>query len=452
MRHILLVDDDLRMQRVVAEFLSDKKFQVDFCASGKEAIQKVKLNEYNTVLLDLKLLDISGIEVLRAIKKNQPLLPVITISGKSDIAVDAVKAVQMGAYDFLRKPLSTDKLLITLNNAIRQYQLRSERDGLFSEIQSQYHLVCQSPAMKHVLSQIKKIAPRNVPVLIQGETGVGKELVAGAIHQQSKRRYKPFVRVNCAAIPNELIESELFGHKKGSFTGAFKDQVGKFHFAHNGTIFLDEIADLHPAAQAKLLRVFENNEIEILGSSEILKVNIRIISATNRRLTDLICKRRFRQDLFFRLNTICLNIPPLRERNEDVPDLARLFIRQSCETHNLPMKEIEEEAIFILREQSWPGNVRELKHVVEKLCIMIDKSVIKPYHVQSVIEVDHTISKEKFAIPLKEARENFEKSHILRVLLNQNCTVTEAAKILGIERSNLQKKMKKYDIRKRNIS
>lgn len=452
MYKVLLVDDEAKVLNAVRTILNYKGYYVEYTASGRDALKMLRDHRYDAMLLDLKLTDISGVEVLQQTIEINPMLPVIVISGETDIVLDAVKAVQMGAYDFLKKPLSGEVLLIVLQNAINQYRLKIENQELLNHLQEQYNLVCESPAMKTVYSQIEKIAPRNAKVLILGETGVGKELVAGAIHHASQRRAKKFVTVNCAAIPKELIESELFGHKRGSFTGAHQDKIGKFILADGGTIFLDEIAELTPAAQAKLLRVLESNEVEVVGEPTPRKVDVRIIAATNRDIEKLIDEGKFRLDLYYRLNTFLIKVPPLRERREDIPLLANLLLKKSCEENNVPLKELRPDAVMLLMDYQWPGNVRELRNVMEKLVVLIDDREIKYPHVYSILHMEALDSQQREILPLKEARENFEKSYILRVLLSSNYTVAQAAEKLGIERSNLQKKMKKYGISKREIT
>ncbi|RMF56591.1 MAG: sigma-54-dependent Fis family transcriptional regulator [Calditrichaeota bacterium] len=451
MYKILLVDDDRRIDSVVKHILNYHGFKVDYTASGRDAIDFVRENSYDAMLLDLNLLDISGVEVLQKISRIKPLLPVIVFSGETDIAMDAVRAVKLGAYDFLRKPLDGDTLLVSLKNAISQYQLQLEREELLRELQSQYSLVCESPAMKSLAAQIEKIAPKDVKVLILGETGVGKELIAGAIHHQSSRRSKRFVKVNCAAIPKDLLESELFGHKKGSFTGAVTDQVGKFIHADQGTLFLDEIAELTPSAQAKLLRVLETNEVEIIGNPQPQIVNVRIIAATNQDLAKLIQEKKFREDLYYRLNPFIIRVPTLRERLEDIPILSRLLLKECCEKYNIPVKDFEDNAMRLLMEYSWPGNVRQLRNIMEKLAITVDGAVIHYHHVYTALNLEKISNAPRETLPLREALERYEKSYILNVLLNSS-TVIEAAQKLGIERTNLQKKMRKYGISMREIN
>jgi two-component system nitrogen regulation response regulator NtrX len=389
-----------------------------------------------------------GMETLERIKAQIPNLPVIMISGHANIEL-AVRATKLGAYDFIEKPLSLEKVLLTVNHALVYSKLEQENRALRQQIQKKYEMVGNSPEILQLKEQIKIVGPTNGWVLIAGENGTGKELVAREIHQMSLRAEKPFVEVNCAAIPEELIESELFGHEKGSFTGALTKRRGKFDLANEGTIFLDEIADMSLKTQAKILRILQEQKFERVGGTEMIFVDVRVIAATNRDLKEEIQKGRFREDLYYRLNVIPITVPPLRERKIDIPILVEHFIAEFCLENNKEIKRISAEAMNLLISYSWPGNVRELKNVVERMVIMTRGPVIEAR------DVPDPVREQPKALPefsffefnlLKDARREFERRFIMKKLVENDENISKTAELIGIERSNLHRKIKSYGI------
>src|SRR5687768_3615090 len=349
--------------------LEYEDYQFVGAATGQEGIAAVQRERPDLVLLDIKMPGMDGLEVLRKLHALDETLPVVMISGHGTTAT-AVEAIRSGAIDFLDKPLSSERVIVTLQNALRQEQLRSENRELKLAMESKYEIVGESPALRGVLEAVKRAAPTNATVMLLGESGVGKELVARTIHRNSPRAGQRFVQVNCAAIPEELIESELFGHEKGSFTGATEKQIGKFEQADRGTIFLDEVGDMSQKTQAKVLRVLQEQEVERLGSARTIKVDVRVIAATNKNLEEAIQRGEFREDLYFRLNVIPIVVPPLRDRREDIPQLVQHFARLTSDEHNLRPKRFEAAAMDALQRYRWRGNIRELRNTIERLMIM----------------------------------------------------------------------------------
>ncbi|NOX21359.1 MAG: sigma-54-dependent Fis family transcriptional regulator, partial [Nitrospirae bacterium] len=372
---VLVVDDEEGIRESLKDILEDEGYEVITASNAEEALKAVNDNAPDLVYLDIWLPDRDGIEVLEEIKGRERTMPVVMISGHGSIEL-AVKATKLGAYDFLEKPLSLDRVLLTAQRAIERGNLEKNYNILKSKLSDRYQLVGQSEAIKRLKEEIEMVSKTNSRVLITGESGTGKELVARLIHELSPRNTQPFVEVNCAAIPQELIESELFGHEKGSFTGAYERKKGKFELADRGTLFLDEIGDMSLLTQAKVLRVLETQEFQRVGGSKNIKVDVRIIAATNKNLPEEVKKGNFREDLYFRLNVIPIHIPPLRERKEDIPLLVEHFLKTISAEYGRPKKEIKEEALQILMEHDWPGNVRELKNAVERLIIMTPSEVI----------------------------------------------------------------------------
>src|SRR5687768_1714403 len=356
--------------------LEYEDYQFMGAASGQEGLALVQRDRPDLVLLDIKMPGMDGIEVLRKLHALDETLPVVMISGHGTTAT-AVEAIRSGATDFLDKPLSSERVIVTLQNALRTSELRSENRELKLAMESKYEIVGQSPALRTVLDAVKRAAPTNATVLLLGESGVGKELVARTIHRNSPRAGQRFVQVNCAAIPEELIESELFGHEKGSFTGATEKQIGKFEQADRGTIFLDEVGDMSQKTQAKVLRVLQEQEVERLGSARTIKVDVRVIAATNKNLEEAIQRGEFREDLFFRLNVIPIVVPPLRERREDIPQLVQHFARLTGEEHNLKAKKFEPPALDALSRYRWRGNIRELRNTIERVMIMSPGDIVR---------------------------------------------------------------------------
>src|SRR2546423_6224328 len=372
---VLVVDDETAIREAIRMTLEYEGYRVDEARSGQDGIDKATKTPYDAILLDIKMPVLDGIEVLENLKEQRVPTPVVMVSGHGDVST-AVECTKRGAFDFLEKPLTRDKLLLAVRNAVRQQKLEEENIELRDRVERDYQIVGESPSMKDLRAQIELAAPTKATVLIQGESGSGKELVAREIHRRSSRANGMFVQVNCAAIPEELIESELFGHEKGSFTGAVRKQTGKFVAADGGTIFLDEIGDMSLRTQAKVLRVLQEGEVEPVGAATVIKVDVRVIAATNQDLTEEIRGGRFREDLFYRLNVIPIRTPPLRERKDDIPILAAHFAKLFSEEHNYHPKSFTDTALRALQDASWRGNVRELRNMIERLVIMVPSDTI----------------------------------------------------------------------------
>jgi two-component system, NtrC family, nitrogen regulation response regulator NtrX len=446
MAKILVVDDESNIIKTLSAILQDEGHIVFPAKNGKEAVEFIRNNEADVVFLDVWLPDIDGIEVLGRLKQLRPELSVIMISGHGSIDI-AVKSTKMGAFDFLEKPPSMERVLTSLNNALEQLRLRRENIKLRKEVFQDDEMIGESSAMMEIRKTVETAAGTNARVFITGGNGTGKELVAKAIFRKSKRFDKPFVKVNCAAIPNELIESELFGHEKGAFTGALSRRLGKFELAHNGTIFLDEVCDMSASAQAKVLRVLQEQQFERVGGNETITVDVRVITATNLDVMKAIEEGKFREDLFYRLNVIPINVPPLSERKEDIPLLVEYFLDRSSKEHGLVAKELTERGMKFLMNRQWQGNIRELKNVMERLSIMVQKEVIDEPDIKKNIESSET-RKDLMtdASSLKNARDDFEREYIIHALIKNDKNITATSKDLGIERTNLHRKIKQYAI------
>lgn len=439
---VLIVDDEESILETLSSILEDEGYEVSTASSGEDALTHFGKISPEVVLLDVWMSGIDGIETLKKIKEISKETPVIMISGHSTIDT-AVHAIKLGAYDFLEKPLSLEKVLILTRRALEKQRLEKENIALKSTIFQELEIVGKSPKIISLKEEITKAAASQSRVIIYGESGTGKELVARSLHTASDRRNNNFIEVNCAAIPNELIESELFGHEKGSFTGAFERKKGKFELADEGTLFLDEIGDMSPAAQAKVLRIIETQEFLRVGGSKNIKVDVRIIAATNKSLQDEIKKGNFREDLYFRLNVIPIHVPPLRERKDDIPLLVEYFLNSFARQYGQKIKEVSKATSQALMEYDWPGNVRELKNTIERLVIMSQANLIDVKEPLSVIEEKADFYNYK---TLKEARKNFESRFILKKLETNNWNVTKTADELDIERSNLHRKIKSLGI------
>jgi two-component system nitrogen regulation response regulator NtrX len=441
---ILIVDDDPGITASVSGLLTDEGYATLTAQSGKDGLAKAKDKDVALVLLDVFMPGMNGLEVLTALKKMAPQVGVVMISGEADIDT-AVKATKAGALDFIEKPLQPERLLVSVDNALKMVSLTSENIRLAQELKRQQVMIGESEPMKRLWEDIRRAAPSKGRVLICGENGTGKELVAAAIHENSPRQARPFVKLNCAAIPRDLIESELFGHEKGAFTGATTRKEGKFELADTGSLLLDEIGDMSLDTQAKLLRVLEENEFEHLGGKTSIRVDVRVISSTNKNLAREIKDGNFREDLFFRISVIPVEVPPLRDRKDDIPLLVEHFIRVFCEENNKAPKEMSEGAVKILMSYHWPGNVRELKNLVERLVIMTDEKAIKETHVTPLLAEAKVVTAEK---PLSDLVEDFEKSLIVSELKRTGWNVSQAASRLGIDRANLHRKMRRYGIQR----
>ena len=440
---VLIVDDEEGIRESLSQIIEDDGYETVAVSSGEDAVKAVQETLPDLVLLDIWMSGIDGIQTLQQIKAMHPDLPVIMISGHANIE-SAIKATKMGAYDLLEKPLSLDKVLLSVERALEKKNLEMENRALRENLFRRWKLVGESLKMKLLEEQIRMAAASNSRVLILGESGSGKELVAHLLHDHSSRTRGFFVEVNCAAIPQELIESELFGHEKGSFTGAFERKKGKFELADKGTLFLDEIGDMSLQTQAKVLRVIETQEFQRVGGNKNIKVDVRIISATNKDLAEEVKKGSFREDLFFRLNVIPIKVPALRERLEDIPLLVDHFLDILALEYGQQKKSISPEALSTLQKHTWPGNIRELRNVLERLVIMTPAKVIP--HVD--ILASETPRSDYFGFTaLKDARDAFEKEFIARKLKENSWNVSKTAEVLGIERSNLHRKLKAYEIK-----
>ncbi len=380
---ILAVDDDIDFLRALKKLLLKFGFEVEVAIDPFKAVEQIKNHSYDCILLDMKMPGLDGIQLMDKIVEVDPLVPVIFISGQSNIPL-AVHAMKKGAYDFIEKPIEPERLLMMVRHAIEKNAWSRERDMLLTAIDEKYQMIGESAVMKEVFKKIKIFSTAEAKVLITGETGTGKELVANILHYNSPRAGKPFIKINCAAIPNELLESELFGHVKGAFTGAVETKKGKFHLAEDGTLFLDEIGDMDIYLQAKLLKILDTGEFSMLGDTKTYKANCRIISATNQNLEALIAEKKFREDLYHRLNVLHIHIPPLRERREDIPHLARFLLSKAADQNNKKILDFSDGAIERLKNYDWPGNVRQLKNVIEKLVIFSSGPIIDEKQLENI--------------------------------------------------------------------
>ncbi len=447
-------------------------YQFVGAVSGQDGLATVQRERPDAVLLDIKMPGMDGMEVLRKLHALDESLPVIMISGHGSTAT-TVEAIKSGAVDYFEKPLSTERVIVTLRNVLKQSELSAENRDLKVAMESRYEIVGQSPALRGVLESVQRASPTNATVLLLGESGVGKELVARTIHRNSPRAGQRFVQVNCAAIPEELIESELFGHEKGSFTGATEKQVGKFEQADRGTIFLDEVGDMSQKTQAKVLRVLQEQEVERLGSARTIKVDVRVIAATNKKLEEAIERGEFREDLYFRLNVIPIVVPPLRDRREDIPRLVQHFAKRTAEEHNLKPKRFEPTAMDALSRYRWRGNIRELRNTVERLMIMTPGDSVRVEDLPADIRnadssgartpnpvagtatpesaltntMPKTDGQPAGAGTLREFKDAAERAYLVQKLRENNWNISKTAEIIDTPRSNLYKKLEQYGIK-----
>jgi two-component system, NtrC family, nitrogen regulation response regulator NtrX len=442
---ILIVDDESGIRESLGALLRDEGYELEAIASGEECLEQLERRGFDLVLLDVWLPKMDGLGTLERIQRREAAPVVIMISGHGNIEA-AVRATKLGAFDFVEKPLSLDKIVLVVRNALEYVRLEAENRRLRAELEERHEILGKSVPMKALRQQIALTAPTNGRVLIYGESGTGKELVARALHASSLRSSMRFVEVNCAAIPEELIESELFGHRKGSFTGASEDKVGKFQKADGGTLFLDEVGDMSLKTQSKVLRVLEEQRVERLGSNQPITVDVRVIAATNKKLEEEIGRNAFREDLFYRLNVIPFYVPALRERIEDMPILAAHFLAEFCEAYGKKPKEFSAPAMEVLLSYPWPGNVRELKNLVERLVIMSPAQKIEPHHLPPELFRGASKSPQKPYESLQEARSAYEREFVLRKLEENRWNMTKAAEALGLERSHLYRKMRSLGI------
>src|SRR5687767_10785126 len=449
MPSILIVDDEPGVRSALGGVLRDEGYEVDAVDSGEACLERLGREVYDVVVLDVWLPGMDGLQTLARMRERQVDTQVVIISGHGNIE-SAVRAIKMGAFDFVEKPLSLEKTVLVVRNALRQRHLEAENLALRAKVDAQYIMVGDSFAMVKLREQVAMAAPTNGRVLIFGENGTGKELVARNIHAMSRRRTGPFVEVNCAAIPEELIESELFGHVRGAFTGAVADRRGKFELAHGGTMFLDEIGDMSLKTQAKVLRVLQEQVMEAVGGTSHVQVDVRVLAATNKDLRAEIRAGHFREDLYFRLSVIPVFVPPLRERAEDIPLLVDHFVTDFALEYGRRAKTITPAAMARLKMYRWPGNIRELRNVIERVVIMGPGDDITE---RDLAFLDGDSLPDKLsdhvnvpAVPLYTARDQFERDYILRELAHQQGNISRTAEVLGVERSNLYRKMRAFGI------
>jgi len=442
---ILIVDDESGIRQSLGALLRDEGYEIEAVASGEECLEQIGRRNFDLILLDVWLKKMDGLETLERIQELETAPMAVMISGHGNIET-AVRATKLGAFDFIEKPLSLEKIVLVVRNALEYVRLESENRRLRAELEEKHQILGNSVPMKALRQQIALTAPTNGRVLIYGESGTGKELVARALHASSLREAMPFVEVNCAAIPEELIESEMFGHRKGSFTGAGEDKIGKFQKADGGTLFLDEVGDMSLKTQSKVLRVLEEQRVEPLGSNTPVTVDVRVVAATNKKLEEEIARNVFREDLFYRLNVIPFYVPALRDRIEDIPILAAHFLKAFCEEYGKKQKEFSAPSMDVLLSYPWPGNVRELKNLVERLVIICPSPRIEPHHLPPEVFRGASKSPQKPYESLQEARSAYEREFVLRKLEENRWNMTKAAQALGLERSHLYRKMRTLGI------
>ena len=450
---ILVIDDEAEIRRSVRMILEYEGYEVLEASSGPEGVAMAEREAPDLVFLDVKMPGMDGLEALQRIKTTRDSLPVVIISGHGTVST-AVEATKAGAFDFIEKPLASERVLLTIRNALDRTRLSDENRSLKRAAEVRHQMVGESPALRTIWDAIKRAAPTNATVLLLGESGVGKELVARSIHRNSLRSRERFVQVNCAAIPEELIESELFGHEKGSFTGATEKQIGKFEQADKGTIFLDEVGDMSPKTQAKVLRVLQEGEVERLGSARTIKVDVRVIAATNKDLEQEIEAGTFREDLFFRLSVIPIRVPPLRDRRDDIPALVRHFADLFSRDNNRRPQRFTPAALEFMQKARWKGNVRELKNTVERLIIMTPGETIDVDDLREIVRVESKGSspdneKERPGT-LREFKESAERAFLVGKLRENNWNISKTAEVIGTPRSNLYKKLEQYGITQEN--
>ena len=460
---ILVIDDEEGVRKSLRMILEYDGYDVTEAATGEEGVKLIEREAPDLVFLDIKMPGMDGLEVLQKVRHLIEAMPVVVISGHGDINT-AVEATKLGAFDFIGKPPERERILVTVRNAVDTRRLKTENKGYRRDAEKKHQIVGDSPSLAAVRSAIQKAAPTNATVLIWGESGVGKELVARAIHRESLRRDGQFVQVNCAAIPDELIESELFGHEKGSFTGATDRQIGKFEQADKGTIFLDEVGDMSLKTQAKVLRVLQEQELERLGSNKVIKVDVRVIAATNKNLEEEIDKNTFREDLFYRLNVVPIHVPALRDRRDDIPALVRHFADLFARDNNFHRKTFTAQAMEKLKQQHWRGNIRELRNFVERLVIMTtgdsidakdipeggvirgDLPILTPGGGAEVVSVSASEQSWMQAPTLQEFKSGSERAYLVSKLRENSWNISKTAEVIDTPRSNLYKKLEQYRI------
>jgi len=450
---ILVVDDEAEIRKSLRMILEYEGYDVVEASSGGEGLALAEREAPDLVFLDVKMPGMDGLDVLQRLQASRESMPVVVISGHAT-KEEVANSIKRGAIDFIEKPLGSDRILVTVKNALEHERLRDENRSLKRAAEARHQMVGESPALRHVWDAIKRAAPTNATVLLLGESGVGKELVARSIHRNSLRSRDRFVQVNCAAIPEELIESELFGHEKGSFTGATEKQIGKFEQADKGTIFLDEVGDMSPKTQAKVLRVLQEGEVERLGSARTIKVDVRVIAATNKELEQEIEKGNFREDLYFRLSVIPIRVPPLRDRRDDIPVLVRHFADLFTRDHGRRPPRFTQAALDYMEKARWKGNVRELRNTVERLIIMTPGEVVDVNDLRDVVRIDAkpapAENEKERPGTLREFKEVAERAFLVDKLREHNWNISKTAEVIGTPRSNLYKKLEQYGITQEN--
>jgi two-component system, NtrC family, nitrogen regulation response regulator NtrX len=444
-RHIIILDDEPNIGRSLSLILEGEGFRVTVCESAARFNADPNRGRADLYLLDVRLPDGNGIDVLRSLRQADDQTPAVMISGHGTIR-DAVDATRSGAFDFLEKPLARDRVLLVVKNALERSDLQRENQRFREMVGDAPRMIGASAVFQQSVQQATQVARSDVSVLLTGESGTGKELLAAHIHRESPFASGPFVKVNCAAIPTELIESELFGHEKGAFTGAAATRRGKFELADGGTIFLDEVGDLHEASQAKLLRILQDGELQRVGSEQPLRVSVRVVSATNRRLDERIAEGKFREDLFYRLSVVPIRVPALRERLQDIGDLVGYFLTEFCARNNFRQREIDAAAVAVLEQYGWPGNVRELRNVVERMAILTPGDRITVESIPLEIRVPHA---PRASAGLQEIRDSAERDRIRQALDQTDWNVSSAARLLGAERTSLHKRIRALGLKRK---
>ncbi len=459
---ILIVDDEVSILNSLSSILEDEGYDVSVAKSGMEALRHCAINPPELMMLDIWMPEMDGLETLKRLRELVPNTQVMMMSGHGSIET-AVKAIKLGAYDYIEKPLSLENVTLRVKHALDQHRLEQENRSLRTKVERKFELIGQAPVMQQLKQLIETAGPTNSRVLIGGENGTGKELVARAIHQHSHRANRPFVAVNCAAIPETLIESELFGHERGAFSGATTMKRGQFEQADGGTLFLDEIADMSLSTQAKVLRALQEQQFTRVGGTKLIKVDVRVLAASNKDLLQEIEKGTFREDLFYRLNVVPIVVPTLRDRREDIPLLVKHFLRVHAEEQGLKLKQVSPEAMDVFMQYEWPGNIRELRNLIERLMIMVPGPVIEAAHASVALQVRPQMSAAHSASgaqpanalltrpydSLRDARNAFEKEFIARKLREHHWNISRTAEDLKIERSHLHRKIKLLDVEMR---
>ena len=454
---VLVIDDERSIRRTLGEILEYEGYEVEEAADGMEGMVKIKMTKFDVVFCDIKMPKMDGLEVLDNAMRLKPELPIIMISGHGTMET-AVDAVKRGAFDFIDKPLDLNRLLITVRNALDKSSLLSETKVLRQKVTRTHDIIGETSVMVDIKKTIETVGPTDARILITGANGTGKEMVARWIHEKSHRSNHPFIEVNCAAIPSELIESELFGHEKGSFTSAHRQRIGKFEQANGGTLFLDEIGDMSLSAQAKVLRALQENRITRVGGDKDIQVDVRILAATNKNLLEEVEEKKFRLDLYHRLNVIPIHVPSLNNRRDDVPLLANYFIKEICDSYNVKPKPIEKEALELLEEFNWTGNVRELRNVMERLIILSGDTIkgkdVAAYVIPSSINNTGGAASGGFAIDFdsfktfQDYKEHTEREFLVHKLEKNTWNISKTAEDMGIQRSHLYGKMEKYHLKR----